>query len=335
MDFILNNSGLLFGIGLVVVFAIIGYFADKKDNRNNANNVNMSNEPLKSDNVPSRVDDTNTLANDFGQFNDIVNELDNSGSSEQFKFDNNLFDINSSDLNNSLDNNNVNSESSYIEENSSSNETDILNNNDVQTNSVSSSVTDSLGTNINNYSSNSQPERHIDPFGANDFESLDISLEDLEKKNYSDVLNSKTVSDDENFYYSNMENSYSDNLGSSTNSVSNVNNFDFSTVENQNDVSVDVENHVDNSIAVDNQDDVSSDFNHLFDGETQSSFETNNNNYIDSKSDDESISVAADSSDQKYDNSDSIPELFGGASSYSNNNLNDSNGSSDDEIWKF
>ena len=46
MDFILNNSGLLFGIGLVAVFAIIGYFADKKDNSNK--NVNAYDKPLKS-----------------------------------------------------------------------------------------------------------------------------------------------------------------------------------------------------------------------------------------------------------------------------------------------
>lgn len=325
MDFILNNSGLLFGIGLVAVFAIIGYFADKKDNSNK--NVNAYDKPLKSDNVPSELDDSSVSSNDIGEYNKIVSELDKSKSSEQFKFDNDLFDTNdSTDLNNNpgiSDYNTVNSDSSNVETDNISNETDILNNNDFQASSVSN----------NNYSNNLQAETHIDSFSANDFESLDISLEDLERKNFSDVLNKKNVNDDENFYYSNIDNSYSDDLDSSDSTISSVN--DFGADDNQDNVSTEAENQSNSSIDVEEQGDVSSGYDHLFDGETQSFIETTDDSSIDSKSDAvESVDIVDNSSDSKIDSSDSIPELFGDSSNYNDIN-NNGNESSDDEIWKF
>ena len=69
----------------------------------------------------------------------------------------------------------------------------------------------SLGNGVSNLNLNNNVQTDVSnsgvkPFDANDFERLNISLADLEKKNYANVLANRS-NDDENYYYSNIDDS--------------------------------------------------------------------------------------------------------------------------------
>lgn len=136
MDFIIQNIGWFVGIGLILLFALIGYFADSKEKKEIKENKN---------NIVDNISENN---------NEVVNN-----SNEGFDNNENIFhysEINNLNVNHA--NNDLNSSIMVNEE---------------------SIVNDSLKIN--------------DQF--KNIEETHMSLEDLEKKNYNDILNTRNVSE--------------------------------------------------------------------------------------------------------------------------------------------
>jgi len=171
---------------------------------------------------------------------------------------------------------------------------EIYQNNDISSSNVS---TDSFNFSSNDSDAVLDSNLSSNVFGANDFEDVDISLEDLEKKNYNNFLNSSNNGiDDDNFYYSNLS-SNSDNLDNHE-----LNDFD--------------------------QDINDSEF-HAFDSESQESIDYGNQEAIDD------LGVSDNEDDSKSsDDSSSIPELFDSSVDDSSQS-DDSQNMSNDDIWKF
>ena len=81
MDFIINHSGFFLGIGLVVLLAIIGYYADKNDTKNKK--VDNKNDDVEIDDYVVKEPTTfNELPNVEKKINDVVNDFN------EFKKDN-------------------------------------------------------------------------------------------------------------------------------------------------------------------------------------------------------------------------------------------------------
>ena len=92
MNFIINHSGFFLGIGVTLLLALIGYYAEKKDSSKNKNNDNSSKSTtlgeLPSDNVNmdnasnNEIDDGSPRGGKFINFvntdQDSVFNLDNS-----------------------------------------------------------------------------------------------------------------------------------------------------------------------------------------------------------------------------------------------------------------
>ena len=176
MDFIINHSGFIFGIVLIVVLAIIGYFADKKDNEKKVINDKSV------DKTASNVVVSGSL--------DSFNELPSVDNNVSFNVENSNGDMTSSvsDLSNVVDN------SFAVDSNSS-----VVPSQESISNDVNLFSQDGMNISTGNVE-----------FNSNDFENLDFSLEDLEKKNFDNITKTQVNNDDENFYYSDMDDSLSD-----------------------------------------------------------------------------------------------------------------------------
>jgi len=188
MDFFINHSGFFFGVFLVILLAVIGYFADKSENAKKSNTV---------ENKDSNVDDKSAIENnslisiESGLGVDTLeNKVDEANNVE----DNSLVSIESGLGVNNVDNYDVNSSVSY---------------------------TSDIGIS--------------GPFNSSDFESIDLSLEDLEKKNYESIVKEHSKNDDENFYYSNTDDS----------DVLDFSAADYSDIDNNDIVSSDASSQVD------------------------------------------------------------------------------------------
>lgn len=141
MNFVINNIGWFVGTFFVIVLALIGYYADKKEKETNMKeNVKL--------NSKKTIEELNNQDNTFdNQINDIQENKLNNINEENIK-ENPIYD--------SMDNLNVEEQ---------------LNN---------------IGENMEN---KFNQEIVIPEF--KNMESLNISLEDLEKKNYNDILDKK------------------------------------------------------------------------------------------------------------------------------------------------
>ena len=305
MDFIINHSGFLFGIVIVTILAIIGYYADKKDKSKNIINT-IDNKEKNNDlnNVSVPIDNSvsfDQLPNVPNKSDDVVNEIDG-----------------------------------------------------ISTPNSDTNVSDIVPENVNILNSNNQ-------FGFNDFESLNMSLEDLEKKNFDKI--SKSNLDDENFYYSDMEepnesvsiqdnvsyvssedteessimvdDSISDNVPSDNVVVPENENFNLSNNYIQN-------NEIDKNVNDSEFDDA-----HIFDSETESIVQSIN------ESQEPLTTVSDENNDFNFmpnvqsDINNSIPELVDTNIFSSNDAANDSltvdpgsqsldlENSVDEDIWKF
>lgn len=384
MDFIINHSGFFLGIGVTLLLALIGYYAEKKDSSKNKNNDNSSKSTtlgeLPSDNVNmdnasnNEIDDGSPSGGKFINFvntdQDSVFNLDNSLKPVQNEIpemnvtsndvQNNVPDINvgiNNDVpienNNVVENNNVSDLSNnitetnnYVQSNNGLNQVDEVNN------------VNPSSDNISNQNQNFVEQSSPISFGANDFENINMSLEDLEKKNYDKIINNNVLDDSDNYYYSELDTSNVDNSNSVVspdlnNAISNESanvidanigiNNDISTensnvpiennsIENNNVDSSNYEN-VNNDAVVDNSgsiDNYTEDVGHEFDNEVQS--------------DD-----GADGLQNVSDTLDSVPEIFSGDSNEAVQNnttieeqittdssvIDPLNNSSDDDIWKF
>ena len=392
MNFIINHSGFFLGIGVTLLLALIGYYAEKKDSSKNKNNDNSSKSTtlgeLPSDNVNmdnasnNEIDDGSPRGGKFINFvntdQDSVFNLDNSLKPVQNEIpemnvtsndvQNNVPDINvgiNNDVpienNNVVENNNVSDLSNnitetnnYVQSNNGFNQVDEVNN------------VNPSSDNISNQNQNFVEQSSPISFGANDFENINMSLEDLEKKNYDKIINNNVLDDSDNYYYSELDTSNVDNSNSVVspdlnNAVSNESanvidtniginndvpiensNVDNNIVENNNlnnDIvknnNVDSSNYenVNNDVVVDNSgsiDNYTEDVGHEFDNEVQSDDGT-------------------DELENVSDSLDSVPEIFNGDSNETVQNnttieeqvttdssvIDPLNNSSEDDIWKF
>ena len=356
MNFIINHSGFFLGISIMMLFALIGYYADKKDSSKNKNTDNSS-KSTTLDELPGDGVSTNDIIVDSNQ---VDESLPRNG--KFINFVNVDSDI-ASNANTSLDN--VQNSVSNIDDslnNVQSNMSDIDSFSDAVQNDVSNSV---IGSDISNLEQNnvgveqknnvtsidsgnnneSDQVTNVDQdnvgqngsisFGVNDFEDINMSLEDLEKKNYNEIINNNALDDSENYYYSDLEEPTVDNDVMS-NSL-NLNNAVDNDIPNESFDSINshesINDQIDNDVMSNSLNSVTNDTNdvsHEFDSEVQ--FED-----------------SVEESNNVSDNTDSVPEIFTGENSgvMQDNSVNDDklstdgavidplNSSSDDDIWKF
>lgn len=271
MDFIVNHSSFFLCVGVIALLAIIGYYVDKSDNeKKNASSKDVKDkEPQVNSQVsaPVEFNELPDVSEDFLTFNELPNSD---------KKLNDVIDEFNEYSTNDLNSNNIEEVSPVLEE--------IPNN-------VPNNIQNNVPNNIQNNIQNNVQNNVISDFGLNDFESLDLSLEDLEKKNFNELSKNISNNDDDNYFYSDMEDSTNSNL----------------VVENPNLVpNVDNQNSVLNEEIFDNSNEQEV---HAFDNETESS-----RVYGETE-----IPVANDESNEVLENSDMSV----------NNDLNDVSGVSD------
>lgn len=351
MDFIIDHIGIFIGFFIVAFLAIIGYFADKKDNekKDNKNNVIVSEvddnvndsddnyaTPIMFDELPIIEKQTN---------NNVLNSFEQSDNSnlnqENNNFSNNVqvesFNL-SQDVNNH--NNDLQSQKFNLDEN-----VNVSTNTDSNLNSVDNVAPISSGTD-----SNLNPVDDVAPiseqsFGFSNFENLDMSLEDLEKKNYENIISeSGKNANDDNFYYSDISDDFSDYDPMQENLVSE--NINISTQDiNQNKQE---NSPLDESTDLPLNNDAISDsnFNHEFDNEVvldSNSFDGGSS--VDDLGTDVAVKVQDDNAAipeivDSIDSNAEIPEIVDSTDDSMTNSDNskasfDLNSDTDDDIWKF
>lgn len=209
MDFIINHSGFFLGIGVTILLALVGYYADKKDSNKKTSNSSMSTamDELSGDNKKdvskNLVDWMDESLPQSGKFINYVN-VDNTSNESSSA-------IEQSTKEETL--------AQGVSTDTLSDDMDILNVNNIDQLDFSVSKQDNNVSNITNSDLNNQissnaaaPEvsvtdNNVISFGANDFENIDLSLDDLEKKNFDNFNNSNALDDSENYYYSNLDDS--------------------------------------------------------------------------------------------------------------------------------
>ena len=290
MDFIVNHSSFFLCVGVIALLAIIGYYVDKSDNeKKNASSKDVKDkEPQVNSQVsaPVEFNELPDVSEEFLTFNELPNSD---------KKLNDVIDEFNEYSTNDLNSNNIEDVSPVLEEIP----------NDVP-NNIQNNVPNNIQNNVPNNIQNNIQNNVISDFGLNDFESLDLSLEDLEKKNFNELSKNISNNDDDNYFYSDMEDSTDSNL----------------VVENPNLVpNVDNQNSVLNEEIFDNSNEQEV---HAFDNETESS-----RVYGETE-----IPVANDESNEVLENSDmpvnnDLNDVSGVSDMTVNNDLNDVSGISD------
>ena len=218
MNFIINHGGFFLGISVTLLLALIGYYAEKKDSSKNKNIDNSSKsttlDELPNDSVNNNVSDSINVE-DFPKNGKYINFIDVdssvSNSSDATQGDtSNINDIVQSDTSN-IDDFSNNIEDNGFNDVSASLDTDFSSINSPEQNNIvdehESSVASSDVTqdNILDSDQSSVDQNTSISFGMNDFEDINMSLEDLEKKNYSKIINNKVLDDSDNYYYSDLD----------------------------------------------------------------------------------------------------------------------------------
>ena len=238
MSFIINHSDLFIGIIVIIVLALIGYYADKNGVLNNSKNKSNDSKNKKSDDIKIE----NSGIDEFSAFNQLPDS------------DNRL----NNDLNDFKDNSVDDYSSNIISEPNSGSVNDISSNVSESISEISNNVVDSDNDVLNQF--------HLNSFGSNDFESTNFSLEDLEKRNFEQLSNGSKLDDNDNFYYSDMEDSNVSVISPVEGSQS-----DFSTIDGQ--ISLGGEGSSDISVS----DDINNNNVHESDFEVQDSSQSNIN----------------------------------------------------------
>lgn len=341
MDFIINHSGFFFGILMIVLLAVIGYFADKNDKKNADDKVKKIDDKINQEN------DTSTL------FNELP-----------------------SDSGSNVVSNDSDTEVGIVPDFGNSNLNDV-------DNSISDNLANPVGYNSGfNHGTTDLQVSNIDnniSFNSSDFESLDLSLEDLEKKNFDNIVKENIQTDDDNYYYSNMEEPNNDivysDLSDNNSSIDSVDNDVVSVEPLNNDINAvvsDDANNIDGSVPeISSEDNIVSESISDTSNDTIPELENNNGDSNEVVSSDESSMVSdfnnehLDSSEQfdsnhlfdgetqsneqnedqfsfsSNDGVQDIPELFESNSfksesdDVSENSLDLSDDSTGEDIWKF
>ena len=236
MNFFIDHSGFFLGVGVIMLLALIGYYADKRDSaktKKNNNDVKPTNNGYisnKNDNS-GITEKNNKFINDFNynlvddKSNSVVDNTDlvDGKSNSVDSFTQNIIP-NSFESNSMVD--------SPISPSYDTNISDISGNHNLNSN-VIDGVDDKFDMNsssgvvsgdVSNLSSD------ISSFTVSDFEDISMSLDDLEKKKYEDIANkSSSFDDSENYYYSNLDDSES----TGSNIMSEVDNKDGSIDSNE------------------------------------------------------------------------------------------------------
>jgi len=186
---IIGICGFVLGIAAVVALAVIGYLAEKKNDASNGKKTVVENVSTVTENVLNAYPSTNfdelPVVNDTASKSDMVTPTEFLGD-----------EISSGDVFENVSE--VGATSGSIPE--STLETEI------SSGSVPENVSEAELTNGN------VPESTLDnnisdvqTFSSSNFENVEMSLDDLEKKNYDELVSSNKNIDDDNYYYSNME----------------------------------------------------------------------------------------------------------------------------------
>ena len=193
MDFLINNIGWFFCIAIVSVLALIGYKADSKEKQSNANPKYIPkkedvNEKYNEEQTPKKDEFYYNPTNENNEETKIENDMKNIVQEENRTIENNDNKINDemADLYEPLKPMQGSQENEQQEEQidqSSNNEEKTIVEN--QTKEIDQPIDQQ--TNVIN---NVQPEepQQIVP-DINNLENLNISLEELENKNYNALLN--------------------------------------------------------------------------------------------------------------------------------------------------
>lgn len=324
MDFIINHSGFFLGIGITALLALIGYYADKKDSNKKTNNSSIptAKDELSSDNkkdVSTNLVDW--MDESLPQSGKFINYVDLN--SAPLGSDSMAGQSSENDVSVDIPNNNVDNDINKADEVDLS----IAK----QDNSaVSDSVNNVLSDNIVSDASDTPvKQENTISFNVNDFENINLSLEDLEKKNYSDFNESNAFDDSENYYYSNLEEPNSiDNREVVESASTDLNNMVDDSVsaeklENVEDNTGVINNEFNNDVTVDELNPTEEDVSHEFDNEVQG--------------------------DDTYEEVNApVPEIFGGSESEVTQTVDlpsenlvtdgpvvDPSNDSFDDIWKF
>jgi hypothetical protein len=196
LDFFYKYIGFFIGFFVIMILAIIGYFADKNDSKK-ANSVdklddssdasNVVDSSLSDKNVPEQVVSFNELPNANKKLGEVIEGFNDFSSAK--------FSSSDGDGSDDISKNFINDSSLSVSEVSSGNSFD---------NSITDNSVVSNSNNTFDQSSNSSL------FDDNNFESVNMSLDDLEKKNFDSFLDKKgKIKDDDNFYYSDFDDSSS------------------------------------------------------------------------------------------------------------------------------
>lgn len=292
MEFIIQNIGWFVGIGLVLLFALIGYFADSREQKKLNSNIKNNN-----------LD------------NNVQNENSESVVQNSYLNDNNM---------NNYDNN-----FNYGDVNTLKDE--AINNNSVNFVSVSEE----------NLSNNSNVLE--DQF--KNIEETNMSLEDLEKKNYSDILNTRNVSG-----YSYVDDNEISDYVDSNGMISDVDDYQINLVNNEIVTSIDEDETLNSEVITENN--LASDISVPLDNINDDSISSSENivskdevNQIDQvNSVDNSIDVDDVPTSELFNSevnlNSSVPELSSdvynvNVSENENGVLDLDDDSIDDDIWKF
>ena len=153
MDFVMNHGGLFISIGVITLLALIGYYADKKESKNDSSNNNASKSTASSS--PDVLDSQKN-----GVFGNAV-LTDNVGD-KSFSFDSTFY--------------------SPVQD------------------SESLDSMDSVAP-VDSFDTISESE----PYGLNSFENVEMSLEDLEKKNYEKIASTSNSDGIDDYCYDDLD----------------------------------------------------------------------------------------------------------------------------------
>ena len=180
MDFIFNHGGFLISVGVIMLLALIGYYADRNETKKKLDGSSSSN---GKDSLIEKRDDDVSKDDDVisDDLNDVVLSQDMSDYNSVVSFDDGV-DINSG--------NEDNAGLSYYSD-------DLNSDNGVKSDDLSLDsatdndylVSDDIGKNFDENSS----------FSSSNYEDINMSLQDLEKKSIADgntdVVSSQDMSD--------------------------------------------------------------------------------------------------------------------------------------------
>lgn len=199
MGFIIGLCGFACGIGLIALLATIGYYAEKNNPTSNSLNVkdeNVNNATDMKSPVDSSVMNFNELPNVDKKLNDVIDGFNDSSNKNVLDDSLSTSEIPEVSVPEAAS---VDSGLSQVSISEPTNDTSV----DHSVSNVTVSESASVDAPV-------VEENNTQSFSSSNFENVNLSLEDLEKKNYGEIVSNNNTSEDDNYYYSNLDDSVSE-----------------------------------------------------------------------------------------------------------------------------